>query len=75
MISVVFCGNLQNEFKMNEKETVCFEPAMTVRDVLEKLDIDETQLGLISKDGLFTVPSEELKEGDCIMLYPAVVEG
>ena len=75
MIDMLFCSNLNEELGLDEKVTVCYEPGMTSRSIFEELGIKETSIGMIIKDGLSIMPTEGLKDGDCLEIYPCLIGG
>jgi len=75
MVSILFRSGLHKELKHEEKIDIRHEQGMTMRNVFEKMGIDETLLGIIIKDGLCIMPTDPVKDGDIIEIYPVYSGG
>ena len=75
MIKLSFCGGLHKEFKLNESMEFEHKQGMTVGSIIEDLGIDEDSLGLVTINGILSLPADLVEDNNTVGFFPYVMSG
>jgi len=58
-----------------KKKKISYEKGTKIKDVIDSLNIDEEQLGIVMVNGSYKKSDTLLKEGDVLSIFPPVAGG
>ena len=72
-IRVTLSGNLRKYFE--EDKRFQLEAPVTVGDLLQHLNIEDGEVGVVAINGELAGKTERLREGDTVQLFPPIGGG